>query len=94
MSDSETGKIVRGIVNRAVWRLNLMEIVILISAALLSLLAGALTALLISELVGIPYRTFWTISSVLFFCILGCFVFLKSPKGNTEIQKSKFNDKE
>ncbi len=83
-----TEKTLRKVVNRAAWRLNVIEIVVLILAAILSLIAGAITALMFADLIDISYRTFWMIASVLFFGIPGAFVvFGKTKDQRSETQK-------
>ena len=94
MSNDQTEEILRKVVTRAAWRLNVIEIIVLIFAVILALSAGSLAALMFSEMVGISYRTFWTISSLLFFTIPGCFVFLKIPRITSEIKKPKINGEE
>lgn len=61
--------------NRAIWRLGVLEWVILIAAALFALAGGWLTALLL-EGWGLPFRLTWTIASVLLFGAPGVKVLL------------------
>jgi len=62
-------KEVRDTLHRAIWRLNLLEYVILFAVAGLSLVGGALIALFLGSMVGVPFRTTWAVSSILIFVI-------------------------
>jgi ABC-type sugar transport system permease subunit len=94
MNNDQTEEILRKVVSRAAWRLNLIEIVVLILAIMLSLLAGYLTALMLSEIMGISHRSFWTVASLLFFCVPGFFVVLKKSSIKSKTQELKSNGEE
>ncbi len=79
----------RQVVSRAAWRLNLIEIVVLVLAAILALIAGAITALMFTDLTGIPYRSIWMVSSVLFFGIPGFFVIFRKTEQGSGIENPK-----
>jgi len=67
--------------NRAIWRLGILEWVILAVTALFALGGGWLTALLV-EGWGLPFRTTWTLASVLLFGIPGLRVLLHQRRQN------------
>jgi uncharacterized protein YhhL (DUF1145 family) len=60
---------VRETLNRAIRRLNVLEYVILLVVAILSLAGGALIALLAGSLTGVPFRITWAVASILIFAI-------------------------
>ncbi len=51
----------------AIWRLNVLEYVILGVAMALALLAGALAAWMVVDVTGAPFRLTWALSSLVFF---------------------------
>lgn len=67
--DPLEGEMVREVTARAIRRLDLLEYGILGVAALLAVVAGALVALLASELTPLPFRTAWTVASIACFVI-------------------------
>ena len=80
MTNQRADDVLRKVVRRAAWRLNVIEIFVLILAAMMSLLAGAVTASILKGLVDIPYRMLWMISSILFFGIPGFFAFFRKTE--------------
>jgi len=89
MTDRSRETKLRQVVSRAAWRLNLIEIVVLVLAAILSLIAGAITALMFADLTDISYRSIWMVSSVLFFGIPGCFVIFRKTEQGSGIENPK-----
>ena len=65
---------------RAVRRLSILEYLILAAAAGMALGGGALVALLLNELTGVPFRASWFISSLLLFSVPGFFVFRRETR--------------
>lgn len=59
----------REALGRAIRRLDILEYFILGAIAILSLLGGALVAFLAVQLVGVPFRATWAVSSILIFVI-------------------------
>ena len=66
--------------NRAIWRLNLLEWVMLFTAAGVAVLAGWLVAWLFRD-IGMPFRLIWILASVLLFAIPGASVLLREGPG-------------
>lgn len=60
---------VRASLNRAVRRLNVLELILLGAAVIVALAGGWLAALLGARAFGLPYRTTWIASSLAFFII-------------------------
>ena len=77
---ADGNKGVRRDMARAVRRLNILEYFILAAAAAMSLGGGALVALLLNELTGVPFRITWFISSLLLFSVPGFFVFRRESR--------------
>ena len=65
----------RKVMARAIWRLNVLEYVMLGMAAALSLGGGALVAWILMTSFGVPFRPSWVIASLLLFIIPGLVVF-------------------
>lgn len=65
----------RRVMERAIWRLNVLEYLMLGMAAALSLGGGALVAWILRTSFGVPFRPFWVIASLLLFIIPGMVVF-------------------
>ena len=89
MTDRNRETKLRQVVSRAAWHLNLIEIVVLVLAAILSLIAGAITALMFADLTDISYRSIWMVSSVLFFGIPGFFVIFRKTEQGSGIENPK-----
>jgi hypothetical protein len=66
-NDREIPASLRKTVDRAIWRLGLLEWTILFGAALLALAGGAIAALLLAELLGLPFRIVWIGASLALF---------------------------
>ena len=70
-------RITREVAVRALWRLNLLEYLILFAALVLALMAGALVAWLLTALTGFSFRIGWALSSLLLFIVPGGTVYLR-----------------
>ena len=62
---------------RALWRLNVLEYLILFGATLLALAGGALVAWILTTAAGFPFRTTWVVASLLLFIVPGGTVYLR-----------------
>jgi hypothetical protein len=71
--DAEAARATREVASRAVRRLDVLEWVILFAAALLSVGAGALVALLAAHSFGLPFRATLIVASLLIFGVPGWF---------------------
>ncbi len=81
--DRERAQEARRIADRAIRRLDVLEYVILLAAALMALLGGALVAWLLMALAGFSFRITWVVSSILLFVIPGASVYLREfRRGN------------
>ena len=67
----------RTVLGRALWRLNILEYLILLAALLLALLGGALVAWGLGTAVAFPFRWSWAIASLLLFIVPGGSVYLR-----------------
>ncbi|MFG1690877.1 hypothetical protein ACGF5M_01770 [Gemmatimonadota bacterium] len=65
----------RKVMERAIWRLNVLEYLMLGMAAALSLGGGALVAWILQTSFGVPFRPSWVIASLFLFIIPGLVVF-------------------
>ncbi len=73
--------------NRAIWRLGVLEWVILLIAAVLALAGGWVTAFLL-ESQGLPFRPTWTVAAVLLFGIPGVKVILSRRRAESSSEES------
>ena len=71
----------RAAMNRAVRRLGVLELLLLLVAAVGALAAGALAALLLRESLGLPFRPVWWVSSLVFFLVPGTLAFARARRG-------------
>ncbi len=74
MSTRQISRKTQRMMETAIRRLNALEFVILGVAMVLSMLAGWITAWLLEIVISAPFRTSWTVSSLLFFVIPGAIV--------------------
>ncbi len=65
----------RKVMERAIWRLNVLEYLMLGVTAALALGGGALVAWILMTSFGVPFRPSWVIASLLLFIIPGLVVF-------------------
>ena len=68
-------------VNRAIWRLNILEWMMLLAAALVAMIGGWFIAFLAADF-GLPRRLTWILSSVLLFAVPGVSVLGRQLSGN------------
>ena len=73
MEDPHRGA--RKVMERAIWRLNVLEYLMLGMVAALALGGGALVAWIFMTSFGVPFRPSWVIASLLLFIIPGLVVF-------------------
>jgi len=71
---------VRRVATRAIWRLNILEYVILGVAAGLALLAGAVAAFLLGSALGLPFRPTWAVASLVLFAIPAAAAYLRERR--------------
>lgn len=83
----------RKVASRAIWRLNILEYVILLATVLLSLLGGALVAWVLMTAASLPFRLTWAISSLLLFIIPGGSVYLRELRRGSRGRGSGSNSK-
>ena len=74
MTSGEAHPETRRMMETAIRRLNALEYVILGVAMALALLAGALAAWMVENMIGVPFRPTWAVSSLLFFIVPGWIV--------------------
>ena len=80
MTNGEAHPETRRMMETAIRRLNVLEYVILGFAMVLALFAGALTAWMVENLTGAPFRLSWALSSLLFFVVPGLVVFRRERR--------------
>lgn len=81
MSASEPeARAAREVTDRAIRRLGWLETILILAAGLMALLAGAVTALLISDLTGAAFRLVWLAASLVFFVVPGGTVLIRSRR--------------
>ncbi len=80
--DAQLGS-VREVTGRAIRRLGILESVLMVGAALVALVAGALAALLVAEVTGWPFRPTWIVASVVFFGVPGVVVIVRARREET-----------
>lgn len=73
---------------RAIWRLSVLEYVMLGLAALAALLGGAMAAWLLQSATGIPFRWTWTIASILLFALPGLAVWGREARRDGTLQSA------
>lgn len=74
----------REALGRAIRRLNVLEYVILAVIAGLSLLGGALIAVLAVQLLGVPFRLTWAFASILVFILPAAVVWRRERRAERE----------
>jgi hypothetical protein len=75
--DEPEERLTREVTLRAIRRLGILEGVILITAVVLALLAGALAAFLLGELLGTPFRVTWAAASLFLFVVPGLLIWVR-----------------
>jgi hypothetical protein len=67
--DDEGTRITREVAARAILRLRVLEVAMLVGTVFLCLLAGAVLALLLATSLGLSFRTTWAVASLLLFTV-------------------------
>jgi predicted lysophospholipase L1 biosynthesis ABC-type transport system permease subunit len=75
--EREQAEVARAAMRRALWRLNILEYLILLLALLLALGGGAAVAWVLSTAASFPFRWTWGLSSLLLFIVPGGSVYLR-----------------
>jgi hypothetical protein len=78
--DTEEARVTGEVARRAARRLDVLEWVILLVVALLSVAAGALVALLLARPLSISFRLTWTVASLVIFGVPGWFAMRRSRR--------------
>lgn len=73
---------------RAIWRLSVLEYVMLGLAAVAALLGGAMAAWLLQSATGVPFRWTWTIASILLFALPGLAVWGREARRDGTLQNA------
>ena len=76
-AEEERAKLARETMRRALWRLNVLEYLILFLALLLALGGGGLVAWILSTAASFPFRLTWGLASLLLFIMPGGSVYLR-----------------
>ena len=74
--EKEQADAARSAMRRALWRLSILEYLILILALLLALGGGALVAWILNTAASFPFRWTWGLTSLLLFIVPGGSVYL------------------
>ena len=83
MTSGEAHPETRRMMETAIRRLNALEYVILGVAMVLALIAGALAAWMVENLVGALFRPTWAVLSLLFFIVPGWIVLRRERHADT-----------
>jgi len=67
----ENGKEGREAMERAIWRLGVLEHLFIALAAVAALVAGLLVAWILAQAFGLPFRPTWAVSALLLFILPG-----------------------
>lgn len=71
--DDEATRLARKVTGRAIMRLGLLELAMLVTAVFLCLLAGGVLALLVSTTFAVSFRLAWAVASVALFVVPATF---------------------
>jgi hypothetical protein len=90
-AEEERADLARETMRRALWRLNVLEYLILFLALLLALGGGALVAWILSTIASFPFRLTWGLTSLLLFIVPGGNVYLRElrrgrNRGNHDVK--------
>jgi hypothetical protein len=77
----------RDVTRRAVRRLGLLETVLVVAAAVFALAAGAVTAFMVSQLSGLPFRPTWIVASILFFAVPALGVAVRGRREDAAVRR-------
>jgi len=84
---AEEARLTREIASRAVRRLDILEWVMLAGAVVLSLVGGALVALLLETSVGLSFRPTWVVASLLLFGVPGVIAMKRMRRDEREMRE-------
>jgi hypothetical protein len=84
-ADKEKVEAARKVMERAIWRLNILEYVIIAGALLLALVGGALVAWVLHAAWAMPFRLTWAVSSLLLFIVPGGSVYLRELRRGNKV---------
>jgi len=71
--EREAAEVAREVTRRAVWRLDILEWVIMVAAAGLAVIGGALLAWLVAAPSGLSFQLVWVTTSMFLFIVPGAF---------------------
>lgn len=80
MTPDDEARAAREVTHRAIRRLGWLETILMLSAGLMALLAGAVTAWLVSDLTGMAFRIVWVGASLIFFIVPGGLVLVRARR--------------
>ena len=83
---TEEARITREVASRAVRRLDILEWVMLAGAVVLSLVGGALVALLLETSMGLSFRPTWVAASLLLFGVPGVIAMKRMRRDDREMR--------
>ncbi|MCG6989089.1 MAG: hypothetical protein LJF06_13045 [Gemmatimonadetes bacterium] len=79
-NDAEAVRIAKEVTSRALKRLDVLEWVMLLGAATLSAVAGALVGVLAAHVLGFSFRVTWVVASLLIFGVPGWFAMRRAKR--------------
>lgn len=80
MTPDDEARAAREVTDRAIRRLGWLETILMLAAGLMALLAGAVTALLVSDLTGMAFRIVWIGASLVFFVVPGSMLLVRTRR--------------
>ena len=78
--DDEATRIARKVAGRAIMRLGLLELAMLVTAVFLCLLAGGVLALLVSTTFPVSFRLAWAVASLVLFVVPAVFAWRRERR--------------
>lgn len=82
--DRERAEAARKVTGKAIRRLGLLEMVLLLAAATMATLAGAVTGWLLNDALEWNFRSTWLVSSVLYLALPGLLVWVRDKREEAE----------
>lgn len=83
-ADRERAEAAREVTGRAIRRLGLLETGLLLAAATVAALAGALTGWLLNDALQWSFRSTWLVSSLLYLAVPGLLVWMRDKREEAE----------
>jgi hypothetical protein len=80
MKPTDEARAAGEVTDRAIRRLGWIETVLMLASGLMALLAGAVTAWLITDLTGMAFRIVWIGASLIFFVVPGGLVLVRTRR--------------